>query len=88
MRKHLPLILVLTVAVIGIVRIVQYYWRQGTVLIAVALILAAMLRAMLPNDRIGMVAIRGRGIDVLLYGGLGFAMLAVALTIQGGPLNQ
>ena len=88
MRSHIPLLLVLAVTAAGLIRIIQYHWRQGTVLLGVALLVAGLLRALLPNDRIGMVAIRGRGVDVLLYGGLGLMVMAVALTIQGGPLNQ
>jgi hypothetical protein len=87
-RAHVPLALVLAVVAVGLLRIAQYHWRQGTVLIGGALLLAALLRALLPDNRIGMVAIRGRGMDVLLYSGLGLAVMAVALTIQGGPLNQ
>lgn len=88
MKAQVPLILVLAVVIVGLVRIIQYHWREGAVLLGVALLLAALLRAVLPADRIGMVAIRGRGMDFLLYGGLGVAVLAVALTIQGGPLDQ
>ncbi|HEU5473927.1 MAG TPA: DUF3017 domain-containing protein [Actinophytocola sp.] len=80
--------MVLAVVAVGLVRIAQYYWREGAVLVGGALLLAALLRALLPQERIGLVAIRGRGVDVLLYGGLGFAVLAIAMTIQGGPLNQ
>jgi hypothetical protein len=87
-RAQIPLIMVLAVVVVGLARIIQYNWREGTVLIGVALLVAALLRALLPTHRVGMVAVRGRGIDVLLYGGLGLAMMAVALTITGGPLNQ
>ena len=88
MRSQIPLLLVLAVAAIGLIRIVQYHWREGTVLIGLALVLAGALRALLPDGRIGLVAIRGRGMDVLLYGGLGLAVMAVSLTIQGGPLSQ
>ena len=88
MRSQIPLLLVLTVVAVGLVRIVMYHWREGTVLMGVALLVAAALRALLPDNRIGMVAIRGRGMDVLLYGGLGLAIMAVSLTITGGPLNQ
>lgn len=88
MRSHIPLILVLAVTAVGITRIAMYHWREGTVLIGAALLVAGLLRALLPTDRVGLVALRGRGIDVLLYGGLGVMMLFVALTIQGGPLNQ
>jgi hypothetical protein len=87
-KKNLPLILVLAVLVIGLVRIVMYHWREGTVLIGIALVLAGLLRALLPTERVGLVAVRGRGVDVLLYAGLGVAVMAVSLTIQGGPLHQ
>jgi hypothetical protein len=87
-RSQIPLILVLAVASTGLVRIVQYHWREGTVLIGLALLVAAGLRALLPDGRAGLVAIRARGMDVLLYAGLALAMMAVSLTIQGGPLNQ
>jgi DUF3017 family protein len=87
MKSHIPLILVLAITAAGLIRIVMYHWREGTVLLGVALLVAGLLRALLPGDRIGMVAIRGRSVDVLLYGGLGLMILAVALTIQGGPLN-
>jgi Protein of unknown function (DUF3017) len=87
-RSQIPLLLVLAVATLGLIRIVQYNWREGTTLIGMALVLAGALRALLPDGRIGLVAIRGRGIDVLLYGGLGLAVMAVSLTIQGGPLSQ
>jgi hypothetical protein len=87
-KAQIPFSLVMVVVAIGLVRIALYHWREGTVLIGGALLLAAALRALLSDGRIGMVAIRGRGVDVLLYGCLGLAVLAVALTIQGGPLNQ
>ena len=88
MKSQIPLLLVLAVATVGLIRIVQYNWREGTTLIGMALVLAGALRALLPDGRIGLVAIRGRGMDVLLYGGLGLAVMAVSLTIQGGPLAQ
>jgi hypothetical protein len=88
MKSHVPLILVLAVTAIGLARIGMYHWREGTVLLGAALLMAGLLRALIPAENIGMVAIRGRGIDVLLYSGLGLMIMAVALTIQGGPLNQ
>jgi len=86
--EHAPFAVVLAVVMVGLVRIVQYHWRQGTVLLGVALLVAALLRAVLPNDRIGLIAIRGRGVDVFCYAGLAVLVMAVSLTIEGGPLNQ
>lgn len=78
----------LVTVLLGMVRIVQYHWREGTVIIAVALLLAAGLRAMLASERAGLLAIRSRRLDVLTYGGFGLSVLVIALTITGGPLTE
>jgi hypothetical protein len=85
---HAPFALVLGVVALGLVRIVLYHWRQGTVLIGAALILAAGLRALLTDEQAGLIMIRGRGVDVLTYTAFGVCMIAVALTIEGGPLGD
>ena len=85
-RDHLGFGAVLVAVVIAMVRIVQYHWREGTAIIGATLLLAAGLRAMLSPKRAGLLAVRGRRVDVLTYGGSGLLMLAVALTITGGPL--
>jgi hypothetical protein len=79
---------VLLVVAIGLLRIVLYHWRQGTVLIGIALFLAAALRALLTNEQAGLIMIRGRGIDVLTYSGFGACMIFVSMTIEGGPLSN
>ena len=82
---QLPFALVLLVAAVAALRIVQYHWREGAALIGVALLLAGVLRAVLPAARAGLLAIRGRVVDVVTYTGLAAAVLYVALTIIGGP---
>jgi Protein of unknown function (DUF3017) len=86
-RTHLPFTLVLLVTAVGILRMVLYHWRQGAALVGGALVLAALFRALLPTRRAGLLAVRGRPIDVLSYVGLGAFVLFVALTIQGGPFG-
>nr|WP_051114815.1 DUF3017 domain-containing protein [Actinokineospora enzanensis] len=73
----------MAVVVLGLVRIAQYSWREGSFWIGAALLLAAGLRVLLPNEQAGLIAIRGRAIDVLLYGVFGVLVIAVALTIEG-----
>jgi len=85
---HLPFAMVLAVVAIGLVRIVLYHWRDGTVLIGAALFLAAALRALLRDDQAGLIMIRSRGVDVLTYSGFGACMIFVAMTIEGGPLGN
>ncbi|WP_054052015.1 DUF3017 domain-containing protein [Alloactinosynnema sp. L-07] len=78
----------MAVVVVGLVRITQYYWREGTVWIGLALLLAAGLRALLRDEQAGLVAIRSRAIDVLAYTAFGVMVIAVAMTIEGGPLSR
>jgi uncharacterized membrane protein YvlD (DUF360 family) len=57
------------------------------VLLGGALIVAAVLRLLLPTDRVGLLAIRSRPIDVLAYGGLGTVIAVLAMTITASLLN-
>lgn len=85
-RAHLPFGLVMAIVAVGFVRIAQYHWREGTVLIAVALLVAALLRAVLSPEQAGLIVIRGRGVDILAYTLFGGMILFVALTITKGPV--
>ena len=87
LRPQLAFGLVLAVVAVAMVRITQYHWREGTVIIGGALLLAAGLRAVLPPEWTGLLGIRRRAWDVGTYGIFGLLMLAVALTITGGPLT-
>ncbi|WP_290059765.1 DUF3017 domain-containing protein [Amycolatopsis solani] len=82
---QLPFALVLLVAAVAVLRIVQYHWREGAALIGVALLLAGVLRAVLPATRAGLLVIRGKVVDIVTYTALAAAVLYVALTIIGGP---
>ena len=59
----------------------------GSVLLGGALLVAATLRAVLPPDRAGLVAIRSRIVDILAYSGLGLAVVLLAFTITRGSLT-
>lgn len=81
LREHLAFGAVLAVVAAGFVMILLYHWRRGTVLIGGALLLAAGLRAALSKEQAGLIAIRGRGVDVLSYAALGTLIVLVAVTI-------
>ncbi len=85
---QLPFTAVLLVVAVAALRIFQYHWREGTALIGAALLLAAVLRAVLPTARAGLLAIRGRVVDIVTFTALAAAVLYVALTIIGGPLGS
>jgi hypothetical protein len=84
---QIPFVLVMAVVLIGIVLILMYHWRRGAMLIGGALLLAAVFRALLSDEGAGLIAVRKRGVDVLLYAGLGICILFVAVTIVGGPFG-
>jgi hypothetical protein len=81
------MIVVLTIAAVGLLRVATANWREGSVLLGGALLVAAALRTMLPEDRAGLVAIRSRIIDILAYSSLGLAVVVLAITITRGSLT-
>ncbi len=83
---HLSFGLVALVGVLGLGWVALAHWREGTTLLGGALLLAAALRALVPSRKAGLLEIRSRPIDVLLYTSLGLLIVFVAVTIKGGPL--
>ena len=77
---------VLAVAGVGLLRVATANWREGSVLLGGALLLAALLRVVLAPENAGLLAIRGRSVDVLSYLGLGTAVVLLAVTITRGSL--
>ncbi|OLT21871.1 hypothetical protein BJF78_33725 [Pseudonocardia sp. CNS-139] len=84
---HAPLALVLLIAAAGMVRVLTQHWREGAVLLGGAMIVAAVLRAVLPSDRVGLLAVRSRPVDVLCYAGFGVVMSIIAVQITASLLN-
>lgn len=56
-------------------------FRRGTLVLAGAVLLGAWLRALLPTDRVGLLRVRGRAVDVLTMLGLGVGLAVVALVV-------
>jgi hypothetical protein len=83
-----PFAMVLLIVAVAALRIGQYHWRQGTALIGGALLVAALLRAVLSSERAGLLAIRGKPVDVLSYAGLATLILFLSFTITGGPFDS
>jgi multisubunit Na+/H+ antiporter MnhB subunit len=84
---YAPLTLVLVIAAVGMARVLTQHWREGAALLGGALLVAAVLRVLLPVDRVGLLAIRSRAVDVLCYAGLGVVMAVLAATITRNPLT-
>jgi hypothetical protein len=82
-----PAATVAVIALVGMGLVLTQHWRRGAVLLGVALLVAAVLRMAIPAERVGLLAIRGKAVDVLCYSGFGVAMVLLAATITRGSLN-
>jgi hypothetical protein len=76
-----PLALVLLTIGAGLAVVADNHFKRGTVLFAGGVCLAALLRALLPNARIGLLAVRSRGLDVITLAALGTATVVVAVLV-------
>jgi len=76
-----PALVVFAVAAAGMLRVLTHHWREGAALLAGSLLLAAVLRAALPDDDAGLLAVRSKVVDVVLYVGFGLVTLALAVTV-------
>jgi Protein of unknown function (DUF3017) len=85
--RQAPMIAVLAIAAIGMQRVLTQHWREGAVVMAAGLLVAAVLRMVLAPERVGLLAIRSRPVDVLCYVGFGAAMAVLAATITRGSLT-
>jgi hypothetical protein len=56
-------------------------FRRGTLVVAGAVLLGAWLRALLPPDRVGLLRVRGRMVDVATLLVLGVGLSVVALVV-------
>lgn len=79
--REWPLLLVLAVAVIGLVIAALADFRTGSLVVAIALLLAAALRVVLPQRDAGLLAVRRRSVDVLTLGLLGTALGFLAFVV-------
>jgi hypothetical protein len=74
-------VLCLLVVVAGIVLIAAHAWRRGSVVIGGGVLLAGCLRLVLRDP--GILGVRRRAIDALLYLGVGAAIIVVAIVVPG-----
>ncbi len=79
--RALPITIVLAIVAFGLLLIAFAYWRRGTVALAFAMLLAALLRAVLSERVIGVLAVRGKYFDVSCYLAVGLMMLALAVGV-------
>lgn len=77
------LLAVLAVFAIGIVLILTWHWRRGSVMIGGSMVLAGVLRLLLPPEWVGLLKVRSRGLDAALLLGMGVAIMVLGMTVPG-----
>ena len=77
--RAIPITIVLAIVAFGLLLIAFAYWRRGTTALAFAMLLAGMLRVLLSERVIGVLAVRGKRFDVMFYFVVGAMMAALAI---------
>ena len=80
-------IVVLLVTAVGIGIVITGDWRVGIRWVAGAVLGASLLRLILPAKDAGMLAVRHRFFDCLLYAAIGAALIALSVSIPDQPLR-
>ena len=85
MLARLPAVVVLGLVALGFLAVRLSYWRRGVTLVGVALLVGAVLRAVLPAERLGGLTVRSRAADTLVLTALGGAVVVLGLTVPYLP---
>lgn len=75
----------LTTSAVALGIVVWGQWRTGIRVAGVALVVAAVLRLVVPSKDAGMLAVRSKILDALMLGGVGAAFFFLAATIPNQP---
>lgn len=78
---ELPFALVLGGVALGLLATGLHHFKRGSVIMGAALLLGALLRLLLPEHKVGMLAVRGRLLDVVTLFALGVLIVVAALIV-------
>jgi len=79
--RQWPLLLVLVLVAVGVWLIIVSHWRRGAMMIGGATGLAGLMRLVLPERVVGLLAVRGRFVDAALTGLAGLAIVVLSLLV-------
>jgi Protein of unknown function (DUF3017) len=81
--REWPLGSAVFVVLVGVGVVVAGHFRIGCVLVGLGVLLAAALRALLPERRAGLLVVRNRVLDVSLLCALGAGVVVMAVVVPG-----
>ena len=82
LRRQWPILTVAAIGLVALALVAAGFWRRGAVMIGIGVGVAAGLRLLLPADRVGVLAVRSRRLDVASMVTLSAAVLYIAWTID------
>ncbi|WP_394275739.1 DUF3017 domain-containing protein [Luteococcus sp.] len=83
-----PLVAVLCCLVASLGVVATGHWRRGSFAVGCSVLLAGLLRALLPSRIAGLLVVRGRWFDTALLALGGGAMIALTLVVPHSPPNR
>lgn len=81
-RRQWPVLTVAGIGLVAAILVAAGFWRRGALMIGIGVGVAAVLRLLLPEDRVGVLAVRGRTLDVATMAGVCAAVVYIAWTID------
>lgn len=81
-RAQWPLALVLVGVAVALGFVVLERWRRGAFLLGLVALAAAVLRAVVSDERARLLGVRSKGFDVAFYTGIGAVILWLATSID------
>jgi xanthine/uracil permease len=81
-RAQWPILSVGLVFVVAFALVATGFWRRGSLLIGVAVGVAAVLRLVLSEERAGLLVVRSRGVDFATMTTFCVVMVYIASTID------
>jgi Protein of unknown function (DUF3017) len=84
MIRAIPITVVLAIVAAALVLIAFAYWRRGALALGLAMLLAGLLRAVLNDRTIGVLAVRGKGFDLFFYFVVAAFMMTMAIGLGEG----
>ena len=81
-RLNLPLLAVTLVIAAAVILVIADRWRRGAFVFGGATILAGLLRWVLDDDKVGVLAVRGKAFDVASMMVVGGIVVALAASID------
>jgi hypothetical protein len=76
-----PLLVVLLVVGAGLLVIAFDHFRRGALVLSASVVLALVLRAVLPKKTAGMLRVRSRLVDLLVLGALALGLTTLSLLV-------